>query len=250
MVRTSLHSGASQTPSWFASYFDCAISVLGLLDVAASVGRRVRVVVLEQVVLQAVHHDVAGDLSEDRAAAELQEALLVQGPVERLADVDVVERRVRQVHLQEPDGVRRIGVDPILEVGVGRVLLDLVRGRDRVQAEVHVAGVDLQRDVLGRPADRGLDAVRVRRSQVVGRRVPGRVADQDDRTPGRVARHRAAGPSRACEKSSASEPSNMYGPVATRNCPQSASCPVAAPSGAFGSSGSGGIGAEAGIARR
>ena len=59
IVSTSLHSGASHTPSPSASYFDCAISSFALSRSPAPSGVRVRVVVLEQVVLQAVHHDVA-----------------------------------------------------------------------------------------------------------------------------------------------------------------------------------------------
>ena len=46
--------------------------------------------------------------ADRRAAPRLRERRLVDDPVHRLADVDVVERRLRQVHRQVPGAVARV----------------------------------------------------------------------------------------------------------------------------------------------
>ena len=62
----------------------------------------------ELVVEQRVGDDVMSDLADRGTTPRLNERVLVDDEVERLADMDVVERRSRQVHGQVPRPVARI----------------------------------------------------------------------------------------------------------------------------------------------
>ncbi len=157
-------------------------------DVPGGVRRGVRVVVGQQVVLERVDHDVAGDLTHGLTAAERPHARLIQGEVDRLADVDVVERWCRHVERDVPDGVRRVDVQQRLQRGVGRVLAQDLRRDDAVHDAVQLAGLDLVVQVVVVAADRDGEPVRVGGTQTVGRRVVARVANELDRLPRLVAR--------------------------------------------------------------
>ena len=104
-VMTFWQTGSSHTPSPFESYFDCAISALAFVEVAAVAGGRVRVVVLQLVVEQTVGQDVARVRPRQRASRELADARLVDHVVHRFPDVDVVERRHPEVHRDVRHGV-------------------------------------------------------------------------------------------------------------------------------------------------
>jgi hypothetical protein len=65
----------------------------------------VRVVVEEQVVLQAVQSEMPRRPAGSRSPGRLDHPLLVYDQVGGLADVDVVERRLRHVHDQGPHEV-------------------------------------------------------------------------------------------------------------------------------------------------
>jgi hypothetical protein len=86
---------------------------LGLCETAVIPCRPVRVVLRELVVEDRVGDDVAGDLPDKRAAADLAKRILVHDPVHGTTDMDVVERRLRQVHgeIQRSDDIAHIRVD-------------------------------------------------------------------------------------------------------------------------------------------
>lgn len=119
-----------------------------------------------------------------------REPLLVEGVVQRDPHVRVVERRVREVHLDVADRVRRVRVDLILQLGIAGVLADLRRGRHAVVDHVELARVHLQREVVRVATDHNLDAIHVPLTQVVAVGVVRRVANQHDRTSHVVSRDR------------------------------------------------------------
>ena len=130
--------------------------LLGGRDVPATVRRGVGVVVGQLVALEAVHHDVPCELAEQRAAAELPEAFLVQRVVQGDPNVLVVERRRREVHLDVPNGIRGIRVDLVLELGIARVLPDLLGRRHAVEHHGRSIGGMTSRGLLDEglfPAD-------------------------------------------------------------------------------------------------
>jgi hypothetical protein len=105
--------------------------------------RRVGVVVGELVVEDRVGDDVPRDLPEQRAAPDLAEGSLVDDPVHCLAHVDVVERRLRQVHRQVVDEVARVEVEVLLLRRIGGVPLERLRRQAGRVLVLELARADL-----------------------------------------------------------------------------------------------------------
>ena len=104
--RTPLHAGASQRPSLSVSYLDCAISALAASTSPANGAFWYGRVVLGQAPASWTSGRMSvGIAALHRAAPGALDALQVHHEVHRLPDVDVVERRRREVHVQEPDPV-------------------------------------------------------------------------------------------------------------------------------------------------
>ena len=108
MLRTSLHSGASQMPSWSVSYLDCFISSIAASTITRDVGRTGRVVSSSSGGARFGTSVRSPSSPMSGPPHDLISAVLVHDEVHRLAHVDVVERRLGQVH-REVEGASRPG---------------------------------------------------------------------------------------------------------------------------------------------
>ena len=75
------------------------------VQVAPVIGGPVGVVAGQGVILQTVRGDVRGDRGAQAATVAVDEGSLVDDVIHRLADMDIVEGRNREVHADIPEAV-------------------------------------------------------------------------------------------------------------------------------------------------